>query len=175
MLRPALILVASLTLAACSDRKVETETPDNKVSISIDSDAKATAADGESSKLELNLPGGIEAKINLPDGIGESGKFDIDGIGLYPGAVVRSVKVNASEAAATKRAEVQIGFTAPADAAVVADWYQQAFEAKNRAVTRSGETLSGKDADGDDFTIVLTGAGAGKAKGLVTIVDAAKG
>ena len=173
MLRPALILVASLTLAACSDSKVETETPDNKVS--IDSDAKATATDGESSKLELNLPGGIEAKINLPEGLGESGKFDIDGIGLYPGAVVRSVKVNASEAAATKRAEVQIGFSAPADAAVVADWYQQAFEAKNRAVTRSGETLSGKDADGDDFTIVLTGAGAGKAKGLVTIVDAAKG
>lgn len=186
MVRSAVLLAAAslLTLAGCSDHKVATDTAENGgVHISIDSDdsksasAAAVTIDGDtdSSKLELNLPGGIEAKVKLPEGMTNDSHFDIDGVGLYPGAKVRSVKVNASDAAETKRAVVQIGFTAPGDAAAVADWYQQQFDAKSMKVSRSGETLSGKNEDGDDFTIALTSAGAGSAKGLVTIIDAKKG
>lgn len=175
---------ALLALTACGDSKVETAKSEKGASVSIDIDkdeskpatASAVAIDGDtdSGKFELSLPGGIEAKVNLPDGIGKEGKFDIDGVGLYPGAVVRSVKVNAS-AAEAKRAVVQIGFTAPGDAAAVADWYQQQFDAKHRAVTRSGETLSGKTEDGDDFTIALASAGAGRSSGILTITDAKSG
>ena len=107
----------------------------------------------------------------MPEGLGDASKIDIDGVGLYPGAKVRSVKVNASDTA-TKRAVVQIGFTAPGDAAAVADWYQQQFDAKTMKVTRNGETLTGKTEDGDDFTVALTAAGAGQANGLVTLVNA---
>ena len=182
--KPVLIVaaVSLMALAACGDNKVETAKAEKGASVSIAIDgneAKTTEAtaesDTESGKIELSLPGGIEAKGKLPEGLGNDGDFDIDGVGLYPGARVGSVKVNASDAAAMKRAVVRIGFTAPGDAAAVADWYQQQFDAKAIKVSRRGETLSGKTEDGNDFTIALTGAGAGSAKGLVTIVNAAKG
>jgi ABC-type glycerol-3-phosphate transport system substrate-binding protein len=176
-----LVTIALLALAACSESKVETEKADtgSKVSIAIDGNGDRTETrtdvtidgDTEAGKFELKLPGGIEAKINLPEGMGESGKFDIDGVGLYPGAKVRGVNVNASDAKTTKQAVVKISFSAPADAAVVADWYQQQFEAKQKTVTRSGETLSGTTDDGDAFTIALDAAGTGASKGLLTIID----
>jgi ABC-type glycerol-3-phosphate transport system substrate-binding protein len=171
---------ALLVLAACSEGKVETEKADtgSEVSIAIDGNAKTETrtnvtidGDTETGKFELSLPGGIEAKINLPEGIGEGGKFDIDGVGLYPGAKVRGVNVNAADAKTTKQAVVKISFSAPADAAVVADWYQQQFEAKQKTVTRSGESLSGTTDDGDAFTIALDAAGTGASKGLLTIID----
>ena len=184
-----LATTALLALAACSDSKVETAKADaenadtgSKLSIAIDSDADGdktetrTAVtvngDTEPGKFELNLPGGIEAKVNLPEGLGEHGKFDIDGVGLYPGAKVRSVNVNASDARETRTAVVKIGFAAPADAAAVADWYQQQFDTRHKPVTRRGETLSGTTDDGDAFTLALEAAGTGASKGLLTITDA---
>ena len=186
MIARAVLILSTLpllVLGGCSDSKVETAKADKATSVSIDIDsddeksASAVASDDDtaSGKIELSLPGGIEAKVNLPEPMGEGGKFDIDGVGLYPGAKVRSVKVNASDAVESQRAVVQIGFSAPGDAAAVADWYQQQFEAKAMKVSRNGETLTGKNDDGDDFTIALTSAGAGNTKGLVTIVDAKKG
>lgn len=169
-----------LALAACSDSKVETEKADtgSKVSIAIDSKGETETrtdvtvnADTDTGKFELKLPGGIEAKVNLPEGIGEHGKFDIDGVGLYPGAKVRGVNVNASDTKDSKQAVVKISFSAPADAAAVADWYQQQFDAKQKTVKRNGETLSGTTDDGDAFTIALDAAGTGASKGLLTIID----
>jgi hypothetical protein len=170
-----------LALSACSDSKVETEKADSgsKVSIAIDGSGDKTAAstevtidgDTETGKFELKLPGGIEAKVNLPEGVGENGTFDIDGVGLYPGARVQGVNVNASDTKTTRQAVVKITFSAPSDAAAVADWYQQQFDAKQKAVTRKGETLSGTTDDGDAFTIALNAAGTGASKGLLTIID----
>lgn len=176
---------ALLVLAACSDSKVETEKADARSTVSIAIDGNnggggdktetrtnvTINGDTETGKFELKLPGGIEAKVNLPEGLGEHGKFDIDGVGLYPGAKVRSVNVNASDARETKTAVVKIGFAAAADAAVVADWYQQQFDAKHKPVTRRGETLSGTTDDGDAFTLTLEAAGTGASKGLLTITD----
>jgi ABC-type glycerol-3-phosphate transport system substrate-binding protein len=169
-----------LALAACSESKVDADAG-TKVKIDIDSGDSKTAtnvtvnADTDTGKFELKLPGGIDAKVNLPEGMdslgGDHGKFDIDGVGLFPGAKVRSVNVNASAAKDSKSAVVKIGFTAPGDAAAVADWYQRQFDAKHKSVTRSGETLSGTTDDGDAFTIALEAAGAGASKGLLTIVD----
>jgi uncharacterized glyoxalase superfamily protein PhnB len=190
MTRSTLIAaVALLGLAGCSDNNVETEKADKgtKVSISIDGTEADTAAamadasadvniagDTETGKMEIKLPGGLEAKVNIPEGIANNAKFDIDGVGLYPGAKVGSIKVNATEKKADGEkghaAIVNIGFTAPADAAVVADWYQQQFESKKIAVRRSGETLSGKTDDGDDFNLALSSA-AGGSSGLLTIRD----
>ena len=165
----ALFITASLlALAACSDSKTETDKAGG-TSVSVDIDSSKSADSG--GKVEISLPGGVAAKVSVPEGLGDASKIDIDGVGLYPGAKVRSVKVNASDTA-TKRAVVQIGFTAPGDAAAVADWYQQQFDAKTMKVTRNGETLTGKTEDGDDFTVALTAAGAGQANGLVTLVNA---
>jgi hypothetical protein len=66
---------------------------------------------------------------------------------------------------------VNIGFSAPADAAAVADWYEKQFAEKRVAVTRSGETLTGKTDKGNDFRLALTPDAKG-AKGQLTITDA---
>lgn len=190
MTRSTLVAAAALLgLAGCSDNNVETQKADKgtKVSISIDgteaenaaamADASADvniAGDTDSGKVEIKLPGGLEAKVNIPEGVANNAKFDIDGVGLYPGAKVGSIKVNATGKKTDGKkghdATVNIGFTAPADAAVVADWYQQQFDAKKIAVRRSGETLSGKTDDGDDFTLALSPAATG-ASGLLSIRD----
>jgi hypothetical protein len=158
---------ALLALSACSEGKVETEKAAGGV-VNI-------AADTETGKMEIKLPGGLEAKVNIPEGMADHSKFEVGGVGLYPGAKVGSVNVNATErkhnGAAGHNAVVAIGFTAPADAAAVADWYQQQFEAKKVSVRRSGETLTGKTDDGDDFSLALTPAATGSS-GLLTIVDA---
>lgn len=168
----AAALAAMLLVAACSDSKVETETPDKASKVSIDIDTGDDAATtGEGGKLEISLPGGIEANVKLPGDIGDKSDFDIEGVGLYPGASVNSVKVDAAAARETKSATVAIGFKAPGDAAAVADWYQQQFEAKQVKISRRGETLSGVAADGDAFTIALRPAGKGASTGVTTIIS----
>lgn len=176
-----------LALAACGDDStVETAEPSKDVSVAVASasadaaDAKAEGegmvnieGDSESGNFELKLPGGVEAKVKVPGGMIDKSDFDIDGVGLYPGAKVGAVNVKAlaGKGEGQGSATVKIGFAAPADAAAVADWYQQQFEAKKVAVTRRGETLRGKTEDGDDFTLALVQNGTGAAKGELTIID----
>jgi hypothetical protein len=182
LLPVALSGVALLALAACGDSKVETAEPQKEVSISIDGDKDAAAGQGEvtvdanseTGELGLKLPGGVVANVKVPGGeMIDKSDFDIDGVGLYPGAKVGSVNVRAltGRGDAKGSATVKIGFSAPADAAAVADWYQQQFEAKKIAVARSGETLTGTTRDGEDFTLALTATGAGASKGELTLVD----
>ena len=191
MTRSTLFVVAALALAACSDSKPveppeasESGSPasDSNVSVSVDtagdetrSAVSASAGGGSTGDVEINLPGGGGMRVKLPDGIGKDfgkGSFEIEGVGLYPGATVQSLRVDAKD---SNKASVQIGISAPADAAAVADWYQQQFEAKKVKLTRRGERLSGTMDDGDAFTIALEGDGVGKAKGVVTITEASKG
>lgn len=177
------VTAAALALVGCGDKDAAADADGSgSVKINIDGDSGDTAVavaetggDAATSEVEINLPGGIGGKVNLPAGVLNESKFDIDGVGLYPGAKVGSINVNASDKGAAHEAIVKIGFAAPADAAVIADWYQQQFETRKIAVTRTGETLTGKTEDGDDFTLAVTQGAAGGSKGLLTIVDAKKG
>ena len=119
--------------------------------------------DDDTGKVEINLPGGIGAKIAVPGGVG-----------LYPGAKVGSVKVDAAASPKSRKATVAFGFSARADAAAAAaaDWYQREFDVKGTKVTRRSETLSGLTGDGDDFTIAMETVATGTSRGLVTITDA---
>lgn len=165
MNRPAILLAATalLALAACDRSKSDTAEATRETAKPV--------ADGDPGKFELKLPGGFEAKINLPADMGDSNEFDIDGVGLFPGASVRSIAVDAADVRETKTAFVRIGFNAPADAAAVADWYQKQFDENDIKVSRSGETLSGTTDDGNAFTLALESAGAGASRGLLTIAD----
>ncbi len=176
-----LMMVAAIGLVAlggCGSRYNDKH-EDGGVKVSINgNDKEADAAwekddgDGKGVKLSLSLPGGFNAKLDVPGKMMGRGKFDIDGVGLYPGSKVNSVDVNAG--VSPKRAEVNIGFVAPADAAAVADWYQGQFDAKGVKTARSGDTFTGKSDDDDDFTLTLAAAGSGKSSGLLTIIGSKK-
>ena len=157
-----------------------------KVTIAIDTDSKevgkladvppADVTIVESSdpgKLAIKLPGGFEAKLPMPDSIADGNKFDIDGVGLYPGARVDTINVNADKKddPSGDKAVVVLGFAAPASAETVAGWYEGQFQAKDIAVRRKGTLLTGKTDDGDDFALLLTDIAAGRAKGQLTIHD----
>ncbi len=173
-----LVIVAAIGLVAlggCGWRHHDKD-DDHGVKVSINSDDKdadaawdSDSGDGSGVKLALNLPGGFNAKVNVPGARMGGGKFDIDGVGLYPGARVNSINVDAN--ASPKRSEVKIGFVAPGDAAAVADWYQAQFEAKDVKATRTGESFAGKSEDGDDFTLAIVAGGSGRSSGLLTIID----
>lgn len=168
-----LAAAAALALTACGESNVETAraNPDSGVKTSMDTDAGEASA-GETGKVEVKLPGGLAANVDLPGGFGSNADFDIDGVGLYPGARVGAIAVNAANAGRPGGAAiVNIGFSAPADAAAVADWYERQFADKHIAVERRGETLTGKTRDGNDFTLALTAAAAGSS-GQLQIRDA---
>jgi len=157
-----------------------------KVSVVIDGDSKdvrrvmrdaeadvAIVASSDPGKLAIKLPGGFEAKLPMPDSIAEDSKFDIDGVGLYPGARVDTINVNADKKGdpSGDKAVVVLGFAAPASAETVAGWYEGQFQAKDIAVRRKGTLLTGKTDDGDDFALLLSDAAGGKARGQLTIHD----
>ena len=173
MKTPPILIAATalLALAGCSKND------------DADRGAKATAttgeldieADSETGNLELKLPGGFEAKFKVPGGLPSEAKFDIDGVGLYPGAKIQRLKVDAGNKAGDRTATVVLGFQAPADPPVVADWYEKQFADNKITARRSGETLDGKTGDGNDFTLALASGGAGVTQGTLTILDIKKG
>ncbi len=155
-----------------------------RVSVVIDGDSKeigrvgsdvdaAIVAASDPGKLAIKLPGGFEAKLPMPDSIAEDSKFDIDGVGLYPGARVDTINVDADKKghASGDKAVVVLGFAAPASAETVAGWYEGQFQAKNISVNRKGTLLTGKTEDGDDFALLLSAVAGGKARGQLTIHD----
>ena len=174
-----LVATALLAVAGCSKHDEEGHSKSNSIVIDTDSDEKAGStvnidADSDTGKMALKLPGGFAANFTVPGGLPGKASFDVDGVGLYPGAKVSKIKVDASERNGAHDAVVVMGFTAPSDAAAVADWYQNQFEAKKVTVARSGETLTGKTEDGNDFTLALAPGDAGKALGTLTIRDTKK-
>ena len=173
-----LVLVAAITalaLAGCNrSPKDDAEKGGATLTIKADSDDGGTSWDAssgdEKTKMSLKLPGGFDFKVDVPGRIGKGSKFDIDGVGLYPGARVASIDVNAQ--GGDSPALVTLGFTAPGDAAAVADWYQKQFEAKGVKASRTGDGFTGTSEDGDGFTLKMTAAGTGKSRGMLTITDA---
>src|SRR3546814_4921802 len=78
------------------------------------------------------------------------------------------VDVDADDKNGADKATVKLGFTSPAAPTKAADWMASEFAKKGLKVTRSGDTLAGKDKDGADFTINFAPDGA-NAKGEVVI------
>jgi hypothetical protein len=174
------ILLCGVAVAACDARRVEEKEKAETAAISVDKDWDEGAAgdtgvnikaDMEKGEVELKLPGGIAGKVSIPEGIESDTKFDLDGVGRYPGAKLTSVNVQASGKDGDGRGQVLLGFSAPGKAGQVADWYEKALADKGRAPSRSGNTLTGTTKDGDRMVIAIEDGDTGVARGRITITD----
>lgn len=169
-MRLAFLIPPMMLLAACGSEEKKTG-EGTEVSINAGDEHGGvqikTGKDGGNIKI-----GGDGAAINLdiPDfvDLDIESDFDIDGVKLYPGSKVTTVDVDANDRNGTSKATVKLGFTSPAAPAKAADWMAGEFAKKGVKVTRSGDTLAGKDKDGADFRINFAPDGA-NAKGEVVI------
>lgn len=174
------ILLCGAAVAACDARRVEDKEKAEAAAVSVAKDWDKGAAgdtglnikaDMESGEVELKLPGGIAGKVTIPEGLQSGSKFDLDGVGRYPGAKLTSVNVQASGKNGDGRGQVLLGFSAPGTAARVADWYAKALAGKGRTPSRSGNTLIGTTKDGDRMVIAVEDGDTGVARGRITITD----
>ncbi len=170
-MRLAFLIPPMMLLAACGSEEKKAD-EGTQVSINADGDGGGVKIRAGKDGGNLKIGGeGIAIDVDIPDfvDLDIESDFDIDGVKLYPGSKVTKVDVDASDKAGADRATVKLGFTSPAAPAKAADWMAAEFAKKGVKVTRSGDTLAGKDKDGADFTINFAPDGA-NAKGEVVIV-----
>ena len=152
----AVIASASLGLVGCDDSTSGNSAAAEDTIVSIE------RSGNEGGDLSVNLPG-FDANVRLPDALMTSGKFDIDGVTLFPGSKISNVKIGSGETPLT------MTFDAPAEPAKVVAWFQERFTAKSVKVAATGNVLSGTTNDGETFSIALMPAAGGRSTGSIEI------
>ncbi|MBK6412535.1 hypothetical protein [Sphingopyxis sp.] len=170
-MRLAFLIPPMMLLTACGaeEKKAEdaTEVSINAgdehggVQIRTGKDGGNIKIGGDGAAIDIDIPDFVDLDIESD--------FDIDGVKLYPGSKVTTVNVDANDKNGADKATVKLGFTSPAAPTKAADWMAGEFAKKGVKITRSGDTLAGKDKDGADFRINFAPDGA-NAKGEVVIV-----
>jgi hypothetical protein len=169
-MRLAFLIPPMMLLAACGSEEKKSG-DGTEISINAEGDGGGvkiqTGKDGGNIKIGGD---GAAIDIDVPDfvDLDIESDFDIDGVKLYPGSKVTKVDVNATDKNGVDKATVKLGFTSPAAPTKAADWMAGEFAKKGVKVTRTGDTLAGKDKDGADFRINFVPDGA-NAKGEVVI------
>ena len=169
-MRLAFLIPPMMLLAACGSEEKKSESgtqvsinagdEHGGVQIKTRKDGGKIKIGGEGAAIDIDIPDFVDLDIESD--------FDIDGVKLYPGSKVTTVDVDANDKNGAEKAVVKLGFTSPAAPTKAADWMAGEFAKKGVKVTRSGDTLAGKDKDGADFTIKFDPDGA-NAKGEVVI------
>ena len=168
-MRLAFLIPPIMFLAACGSEEKKSE--GTEVSINAEGDGGGIKIQAGKDGGKIRIGGeGAAINIDVPDfvDLDVASDFDIDGVKLYPGSTVTKVDVDANDKNGADKATVKLGFTSPAAPAKAAEWLASEFAKKGVTVTRSGDTLAGKDKDGADFTIKFAPDGA-NAKGEVVI------
>jgi hypothetical protein len=153
-MKAAAILMLAGALTACNVQAKHDGDKNDTVRIS------ASDADGN---VSFDVPF-AKGEVKLPGGAIHGGDIDIDGVKMYPGATVTGLNVNAAD----KNSVVNIGFKAPAPPQKVRDYYMSEFKKKGVEASASGDGVSGKSKDGDQFEIHVQPLGGGS-QGSVTI------
>ena len=169
-MRLAFLIPPMMLLAACGSEEKKTG-EGTQVSINAGDEHGGvqikTGKDGGNIKIGGD---GAAIDIDIPDfvDLDIESDFDIDGVKLYPGSKITKMDIDASDKNGAETATVKFGFTSPAAPTKAADWMAGEFAKKGVKVTRTGDTLAGKDKDGADFRINFAPDGA-NAKGEVVI------
>ena len=170
-MRFAFLIPPMMLLAACgSEEKRTADRPEVTINAGDDQGGVVIKAGKDGGNVRIGGKG-PSIDIAIPDfvDLDVESDFDIDGVKLYPGSKVTSVDVNARKKDGLDNTTVKLGFTAPAAPKVAADWMAAEFGKKGVQVARTGDTLAGKDKDGDAFTIKFGPDGA-NSKGEVLII-----
>ncbi len=160
----------ALALTACGSNA-----DDGKTGTDISIDAVSdegnpikASSDGKTGEVAINLPG-FKANIAMPKINLDADNFDIDGVKLYPGSKVTSMKVEAL-GGNKDSGNVRISFDAPAAPDVVKAWFlEKMSDNKKFAVSTTPTGLTGTNKDGDPFTLDLQPGEAGHSIGSIAI------
>lgn len=169
-MRFAFLIPPILLLAACGQDEKAKDGPEISINAGDEhGGVQITSSKDGGGKVKIGGDG-VDIDINVPDFVDfdVTGDFDIDGVKLYPGSQVTTVNVDANDKDGARKAVVKLGFTSPVAPTKAADWMAGEFAKKSVKVTRTGDTLAGKDKDGSDFTINFGPDGA-TSKGEVLI------
>ena len=169
-MRFAYLIPPMMLLAACGQGEDKKDQPEVSVNAG-DEHGGVQISTNKDGSGRIKIGGdGVGLDMKLPDfaNLDIEGDFDIDGVKLYPGSNVTTVNVDALAKDGNDKAKVELGFTSPATPKKAADWMAAEFAKKSVAVARSGDTLTGKTKDGEDFAISFAPDGA-NAKGKVLI------
>lgn len=169
-MRLAFLIPPMMLLAACgSEEKKSTEGTEVSINAGDEQGGVQIKTGKDGGNIKIGGDGaGIDIDISDFVDLDIGSDFDIDGVKLYPGSKVTKVDVDANDRNGADKATVKLGFTSPAAPTKAADWMAGEFAKKGVKVTRTGDTLAGKDKDGADFTIKFAPDGA-NAKGEVVI------
>ncbi len=166
---------AALALAACGASS-DDATPGTDISIDATIDegnpVKASS-DGKTGEIAIDVPG-FKANIAMPKIKLDADNFDIDGVKLYPGSKVISMKVDqitrTAGSASDNKGNVRISFDAPASPEVVKAWFLEKLTANDKlTVTPTASGFAGTSKDGDPFTLDLQPGETGHTTGSMII------
>ena len=154
MNRSALFLLVPL-LAGCDVHSKNPAAGDDNVTIHAD----------EKGRIAFNLPIG-NGHVNIPASMMHKGDFDIDGVKLMPGSQMTGLNVEAGH----EGADVDMSFTSPAPPDQVRSYFLDQFKQKGVEAGLSGDAVSGRAKDGNQFVIHLSPSGTGST-GKIEIHD----
>lgn len=164
----ALPLLASCSVKADSDEK-KAEVSVGGIEIDADGDKASVTVGGEKG-LKIDTDG-FKAAVEIP-GMEIGGKnFDIDGMKLYPGSVVKGMAVNATGKGDTKRGTVKVTFTSPAFPDAVLAHAEAEAKREGFTARRDGMTVTGTGGEDKSLEVRVAKTDGGST-GTLTLTDA---
>ena len=166
---------AALALAACGSSS-DDGTLGTEISIDATTDegnpVKASS-DGKTGEIAIDVPG-FKANIAMPKIKLDADNFDIDGVKLYPGSKVISMKIDqitrTTGSAGDNNGTVRISFDAPATPDVVKAWFSEKLTGNDKfTVNPTANGFAGTNKDGDPFTLDLRPGVTGHTTGSMII------
>ncbi|MEK6638077.1 MAG: hypothetical protein AABY88_08345 [Pseudomonadota bacterium] len=163
---------AALALTACGT-KSDDGNPGTDISIDATTDEGSpvkASSDGKTGEIAIDVPG-FKANIAMPKIKLDADNFDIDGVKLYPGSKIVSMKAEERKHdTGDGKGNVQIRFDAPATPDVVKAWFVEKLTGNNKfTITQTASGLTGRNEDGAPFTLDAQPGATGHTVGTIII------